>query len=154
MNTDRFLCRAKHIQSGKWVEGAYYKHLPYTPGCGVIAPEKDYKHLIIRDGVSDWSMPRGLDCYEIDPETLGQCTELRDRKYRLIFQGDIIRFYWTEQDPQDFVVRWNMVRNGFDFRVFKNGKIGCKFDRWWTCFASGQCDYAEIIGNIHEMEVE
>ena len=36
------------------------------------------------------------DWYEVDPETVGECTGLRDKNCKLIFEGDIIKI------PDDF----------------------------------------------------
>lgn len=82
-----------------------------------------------------------------------RCTGLRDKNGKLIHANDVVRFYWTEQAPQEFVVKWNNRRCCFDFYVYKKHKRGCKFGQWYLCFDSGECKYCEIIGNIHEMEV-
>ena len=122
MNTDRFRFRV-------WDE--YCKE--YLPD-GVLL-----------DGRTGMVAGTKYDGYVIE-----QCTGLKDKNGNLIFEKDIVRFYWTEQDPQEFVVRWNNVRSCIDFNMYKNGKRGCKFDRWWECFDSGKCDFAEVIGNIHD----
>ena len=79
-----------------------------------------------------------------------QCTGLRDKNGKLIHANDVVRFYWKEQAPQEFIVKWNHHRCCFDFYVYKNHKRGCKFGQWYWCFDSGECKYCEIIGNIHD----
>ena len=37
---------------------------------GELKPE-DIAHLIINDGFADWNMPRSLQGYDVDPETVG-----------------------------------------------------------------------------------
>lgn len=79
-----------------------------------------------------------------------RCTGLRDKNGKLIHENDVVRFYWTEQAPQEFVVKWNNRRCCFDFNVYKKHKRGCKFEQWYWCFDSGECKYCEIIGTIHD----
>lgn len=86
---DRFKFRGLD-KNGNWVYGAYFKHLPYTPYCCGNKPlEKEYKHLIISEGFSDWGLPRDMKATEVDPKTIGQCTGLKDKTGKLIFEGDI-----------------------------------------------------------------
>lgn len=87
---DRFKFRG--LSKGKWYYGAYFKHLPYTPYCcGGKPPEKDYKHLIIQEGFSDWGLPRSMTCIEVEKDTVGQCTGLKDKNgLTLLYEGDII----------------------------------------------------------------
>lgn len=74
-----------------WVTGSYFKHLPYTPYCmGKTPLEKEYKHLIVHEGFSDWGLPRDIAATEVDPNTVGRCTGLKDCTGQLIYRGDII----------------------------------------------------------------
>ena len=73
-----------------WVYGAYLKHLPYTPSPDQDNNEADYKHLIVKDAFSDWNMPRQVDCFEVDPKTVGQSTGLKDYKEKEVFESDIV----------------------------------------------------------------
>lgn len=87
----RYIYKAKDL-NGNWVHGAYFKFLPYTPvpirECE--PPESDYKHLIIKEGFSDWNLPRDLKVIEINPETLCQCTGMKDKNNINIFENDIV----------------------------------------------------------------
>lgn len=87
---DRFKFRG--LSKGKWYYGVYCKHLPYTPYCcSGKPPEKDYQHLIIQEGFSDWGLPRSMTCIEVEKDTVGQCTGLKDIKQILIYEGDICK---------------------------------------------------------------
>lgn len=58
------------------VEGYYVKHITHTPN-PINTPEghkkfldEHTKHYIVTDGFSDWNLPRELEIYEIDINTL------------------------------------------------------------------------------------
>jgi hypothetical protein len=58
----------------RWVEGYYVKHITATPY--PMGGDRDKfiaehtKHYLVNDGLSDWGLPRELDIYEIDINTL------------------------------------------------------------------------------------
>ena len=56
------LFKAKRIDNGEWVEGYYYSY--ETLEC---MGKNDEYHYILKPGFADWSMPRPVDFYEIDP---------------------------------------------------------------------------------------
>ena len=78
---DRYLFKAKRLDNGEWVEGHY------------ITNEKDHNHAYIGYlfGVVD-GMVHDTDIVEVIPSTLCQCTGLKDKNGKLIWENDIVDF--------------------------------------------------------------
>lgn len=73
---DRYLFRGKRIDNGEWVQGYLY---------GIW--EKRY---IL------WGMTNDIpNMVEVDPSTICQCTGLKDRNGKLIWENDIVGFLDT-----------------------------------------------------------
>ena len=97
---DRYLFRAKRIDTGEWVEGY------------LIVDEKDYSKYFIGYvfGTNEDGTPHDLDVVQVDPTTICQCTGLKDKNGKLIFENDIMEAHIDEDFPEDvsrFKVEWN-----------------------------------------------
>lgn len=80
---DRYLFKAKRIKDGQWIEG--YLIYSFT-GVPFIITEYDHiLALVARD--------------EIDPETICQCTGLKDKNGRVIWENDIVA-YWDSYSTE------------------------------------------------------
>lgn len=127
MNTDRFLYRGMTV-NGKWVYGYL----------SVITKEQKAK---VEPGFYI-SNKKGMPfAYDVRPETVGQCTVLKDEYGELIFEGDIISF----QEYTDLRRIRGVIR-------FLNGTFWCDYEK--------RCDNFHLmykgkwykVGNIHEKE--
>ena len=76
---DRYLYRAKRTDNGEWVEGYVVKY-------GFTNREKFY---IVPQYASD------LYGFEVDPSTICQCTGLKDKNGKLIWEKDIVAYWDT-----------------------------------------------------------
>lgn len=148
---DRFKYRAKLKDMDKWVYGAYLKMLPYQPYPvgGVKHLETEYKHLIITEGSADWGMPRGIEAYEVIPETVGQCTDSKDDNGKLMYEGDIVKIWKFSKDlygNDKRVIKWNSTRCGFRLYTIDQYKRGIEL-----CPQSMvNVTTIEVIGNIFQ----
>lgn len=118
--------RAKNIYSGQWVYGS-----------GIV-PAIKYSHEISR-----CKMIIAVDCEgylpsytfaDIDIETLGQYTGLKDGYGNEIYEGDILRFYGNE--IEDWVVS------------FEDGKFVATFDN--EIVDLFEIHNYEIVGSIYD----
>lgn len=134
----RFLCRGKREDNREWVTGYYV--------CAEFHDKSGCEHFILEYSADGRQ-------YNIDPETLSQCTGLKDKNEKLIFEGDIC------------TVKIPLITGGYkEYKncvwSFRDGSFWCisntgNFDeRFWQGESYGYPDTAqyniEIIGNIYD----
>ena len=107
---NRFLFRGKRIDNGEWAEGNLIQNSDAEDGWeAIIIPAKNsnmftkhIKHGYVDLGYENW--------YRVDPATICQCTGLKDKNGKLIFENDIMEAHIDEDFPEDvsrFKVEWN-----------------------------------------------
>lgn len=137
------LFKAKTLKEEIWAIGYYIYHIKRTlcPFGDCINPE-DEQHAIMRDGFSDWNMPRDTVYYDIDPNTLCQFTGFVDCRGRKIWEKDIVNDLKIEDD---------IGEPCYEQVVFHDGA--------WCLRESGSKDYhalaeavqaIEVVGNIFD----
>ena len=134
---NRYLYRAKRCDNGEWVEGYYvYNEKHYI---GVLCTE----HNVVP----------AISWYEVDPSTICQCTGLKDKNGKLIWENDIVELHDSNID-----YKWSAVV------LFgnPNGEYTCG----WQLKPIGECEankdilcwidmeetgaFCEVIGNIFD----
>ena len=89
---NRYLYKAKKIDNDKWVTGYY----------AVIGK----RNVIIEKGAENYYCPdtcesrHGNQICEVDPRTVCQCTGLKDKNGKLIFENDILM---NHDNPVDII---------------------------------------------------
>lgn len=93
--SDRYLCKAKRTDNGEWVKG-YYFYMIHTDG-------RHAHHFIIPLGV-DLSLGTPIEKIqiEVDPSTICQCTGLKDKNIKKIWENDIVRLHQFLFDGSEY----------------------------------------------------
>lgn len=142
MRVTRHLCRAKRKDNGAWVEGYYVLLHKTTIGIGE-EPADNAVHQIVYEHMTDWNLPNNWFRVEVDPNTVCQCTGLRDNNGKYIYEGDIIKHFDGSELGYDIgVVRWD--DSACSYHRATDTK---QYTRY--CGIAQGCRY-EVVGNIFD----
>lgn len=126
---DRYLCKAKRTDKGQWVIGFYAyinkKHYIYTG-------------QLIHSGLYDIA-----ERFEVDPSTICQCTGLKDKNGKLIWENDIVEA-WSQGLKATGKVRQRIDGLWLMYPAWQ------KREFWGLCPNNDRETTVEVIGNIFD----
>lgn len=132
---DRYLYKAKRLDNGEWVTGHYVK------GLDIYAKEV---HLIFEPTTIFYSSGETDGWSEVDPSTICQCTGLKDKNGKLIWENDIIECKDGKHNFQT-QIEWDAYCAGFIFQDTETSAVGLD-----AITANGLHSESKVIGNIFD----
>lgn len=144
--------RGKEIDTGKWVYGGLFKE-PAPPQCFEKTLEDKY-WIVYSDPryMPDWNLPYKMVRTDVNKETIGQYTRLKDKDGKEIYEGDIVKIHKHNFDygfKKDEIGQIKFIDGAFGF-YREESKNEYYFNDLATESGYRELEYYEVIGNIYD----
>ena len=123
---DRYLFKAKRFDNGEWVQGHLY---------GIW----EKKYIL-------WGMTNDIpNMVEVDPSTICQCTGLKDKNGKLIWENDIVA-YWDTYNTENGLAEMDCIGKV----VWDDETISFQVTNRLSAESYEVLDECNVIGNIFD----
>lgn len=138
---DRYLFKAKRLDDGEWVQGNLIQSCDATDGWeSIIIPVKNSnmftKHIghgYGNLGFENW--------YRVNPSTICQCTGLKDKNGKLIWENDIVKYRVYQRTEQLYKVIYDYEEGSWS--------LGCNSEPLYS-IGGANSEKCEVVGNAFD----
>lgn len=139
---DRYLFRGKRIDNGEWAQGNLIRSNDAEVGYeAIIIPTNDSNMYTKGEGRGDLGFE---NWYRVDPSTICQCTGLKDKNGKLIWENDVCDR--KEQYPE--IVKYCNGDWTLDYSYASHKESGGCYCNLGFYAEERKC--VEVIGNIFD----
>ena len=143
--------RGKEIDTGKWVYGGLFKE-PAPPQCFEKNLEDKY-WIVYPDPryMPDWNLPYKMVRTDVDKETVGQYTGLKDKNGKEIYEGDVVKVkLYKGEEEKYFIGKVEYFGGNFIVDADNNSEYHVyDLDGFGIDYRYNLED-CEVIGNIYD----
>lgn len=126
---DRYLFKAKRIDNGEWVRG-----VPFEIEGKQVILIKDNENILRVNYLEENMWTSEIYAIEVDASTICQCTGLKDKNGKRVWENDIVKYDWggtridfIEYQPPIFTysksMRWNLQQDEVIGNIFDNPEL-------------------------------
>lgn len=148
--------RGQRIDNGEWVYGYLYQlPLPSGVGCMILTTDNTHEDNSIEPEYH-LAFTLWVDLFLVKPETVGQLTDLQDKKDQEIYEGDILFVEFADKSGGKQLVGWNEetaswgIMSTYEYQSLKEGDDWPEFKNHTLLGFLKHAIICEVVGNIHD----
>lgn len=120
---NRYLYRAKRIDNGEWIVGSLIR-APYLGSIRSWISSEQEDKARLREISSNQAVWRA---FEVRTDTICQCTGLKDKNGKLIWENDIVKVH---DDEEPCLIEWGEDTAGWNMTQYDSYLYD--FDNYWS----------------------